>query len=133
MRRRADLRMPGAGDSRRRGHRPRRGLRAGLERPACYFYRRNRETRMNRLFSTGGLVASIVLIAFGIGCIAVGLNGRGEVRDTLKQEHIVGTPDMAKSIANKPIETGGDAKEFANGIRKHTLEATDDRTYAEMG
>jgi hypothetical protein len=88
---------------------------------------------MNKLFTGGGLVASIVLIAFGIGCVAIGLSGRGEVQDNLKREHIVGTPDMDKAIAGKPIENGDDAKKFANGIRKHTLEATDNRTYAEMG
>ncbi len=88
---------------------------------------------MNKLFSTGGLVASIVLIAFGIGCVAIGLNGRGEVRDQLERENIVGTPDMDKAIADKPIETGSDARKFADGIRAHTLEATQNRTYAEMG
>ena len=61
-----------------------------------------------------------------------GLNGRAEVRDTLKQEQIVGTPDMDKQIANKPVKTGADAKLFADGIRKHTLEATGGQVYSEM-
>jgi hypothetical protein len=81
----------------------------------------------------GGIVASIILIAFGIGSIYTGLNGRSEVRDTLKQEQIVGTPDMNKQIANKPIQTGAEAKLFAKGIRKHALEATGGQVYAEMG
>ena len=87
---------------------------------------------MNKLFSTGGLVASIVLIAFGIGCVVIGFNGRGEVRDNIEREQIVGTPDMDKAIADKPIKTGSDARKFADGMRKHTLEATENRTYAEM-
>ncbi len=81
----------------------------------------------------GGIVASVILIAFGIGSIVVGLNGRSEVRNTLKQEQIVGTPDMDKQIANKPVDTGAKAKLFAAGIRKHTLEATDGQLYSQMG
>ena len=81
----------------------------------------------------GGIVASVILIAFGIGSIVVGLNGRSEVRNTLKQEQIVGTPDMDKQIANKPVDTGAKAKLFAAGIRKHTLEATGGQLYSQMG
>jgi len=81
----------------------------------------------------GGIVASVILIAFGIGSIVVGLNGRSEVRNTLKQEQIVGTPDMNKQIANKPVDTGAKAKLFADGIRKHTLKATDGQLYSQMG
>ena len=80
----------------------------------------------------GGIVASVVLIAFGIGAMFTGVNGRSEVRDNIKKEQIVGTPDMDKQIANKPIQTGSDAKLFAEGIRKHTLEATSGKTYAQM-
>ena len=61
----------------------------------------------------GGIVASVILIALGIGAIVVGFNGRSEVRNTLKQEQIVGTPDMDKQIANKPVDTGAKAKLFA--------------------
>ena len=39
---------------------------------------------------------------------------------------------MDKQIANKPIQNGADAKLFAAGIRKHTLEATNGQVYAEM-
>ena len=81
----------------------------------------------------GGIVASVILIAFGIGSVVVGINGRSEVRNTLKAEQIVGTPDMNKQIANKPIDTGAKAKLFAAGIRKHTLEATGGQLYSQMG
>ena len=50
-----------------------------------------------KFFELGGVAASIVLIAFGIGAIALGLNGRSTVRDSLKLEQIVGTPDMTRS------------------------------------
>jgi hypothetical protein len=88
---------------------------------------------MSKLFQYGGIAASIVLIAFGAGSLVMGLNGRGEVRDNLKRENIVGTPDMAKSVANKQVLTGAQAKAFADGMRKHTLEATGGQTYSQMG
>jgi hypothetical protein len=88
---------------------------------------------MGKLFRYGGIAASIILIAFGIGSVVIGYNGRGEVRTDLKREQIVGTPDMAKSVANKQVLTGAQAKAFAAGMRKHTLEATGGKTYAQMG
>jgi hypothetical protein len=88
---------------------------------------------MSKLFQYGGIAASIILIAFGAGSLVMGLNGRGEVRDNLKRENIVGTPDMAKSVANKQVLTGAQAKAFADGMRKHTLEATGGQTYSQMG
>ena len=88
---------------------------------------------MSKLFQYGGIAASIVLIAFGAGSIVIGLSGKAEVRDNLKREQIVGTPDMAKSVANKQVLTGAQAKAFADGMRKHTLEATGGQTYAQMG
>src|ERR671934_2069032 len=87
---------------------------------------------MSRLFQYGGIAASIVLIAFGGGALFIGLDGRAEVRDNLKREHIVGTPDMA-GVADQKIDTGSEAKQFAAGMRKHTLEATGGLTYAQMG
>lgn len=87
---------------------------------------------IRRLFVTGGIVASLVLMVFGTASIAMGIDGRGEVRDSLAREKIVGTPDM-KGIAGEKVDTGEDAKAFAAGIRKHTLAATDGKTYAEMG
>jgi hypothetical protein len=88
---------------------------------------------MNPITRYGGIVASIVLIAFGIGSVVTGLGARSEVRDSLKQEQIVGTPDMDASIANKPVDTGAKAKLFAEGMRRHTLKATGDLTYSQMG
>ena len=75
---------------------------------------------MKPFMKYGGIVASVILIAFGIGAIVTGLNGRSEVRNTLKQEQIVGTPDMDKQIANKPVDTGAKAKLFAAGHAQGT-------------
>jgi hypothetical protein len=86
---------------------------------------------MKKLYEYGGLIASIILIAFGIGAVVAGFVGREQVRDEVSRENIVGTPDM-KGVANEKITTGAEARDFAAGIRKHTLEATGGQTYAEM-
>ena len=85
---------------------------------------------MSRLFQYGGIVASVVLIAFGIGSIVIGFGGRDRVHDDLKREQIVGTPDS--SIPNQLVDTGSEAQAFAKVMRKHTLEATGGLTYAQL-
>ena len=77
---------------------------------------------MSKLFRYGGVAASIVLIAFGIGSIVVGLDGRAQVRSDLAREQIVGTPDS--TIPNQKVDTGSEARAFADVMRKHTLEAS---------
>jgi len=110
---------------------------------------------MRKYFEFGGVVAAAILIAFGITAIAMGVNGRGTVSHSLKQEQIVGSPDMtpaairaeatkaglnvssldipSKSVANKPINTGDRARTFAGYMRIHALEASGGLTYAQMG
>lgn len=85
---------------------------------------------MRKLYRYGGIAASIVLIAFGVGAVYSGMDGRSTVRDTLAQENIVGTPDSA--IPGQKVDTGSEARAFADVMRKHTLEATGGKTYAEM-
>ncbi|MDX6676882.1 MAG: hypothetical protein QOE31_934 [Solirubrobacteraceae bacterium] len=87
---------------------------------------------MKPITKYGGILAGIILIAFGITSTFMGVSGRSEVRDSLRAEQIVGTPDMAKSIANKPVDTGAKAKLFAEGMRKHALAATDGKVYSQM-
>ena len=86
---------------------------------------------MSKLIRYGGLAASIVLIAFGIGSIYTGFDGRDRVRSDLAREQIVGTPDS--TIPGQKVDTGKEAEAFAAVMRKHTLEATGGQTYAEMG
>ena len=86
---------------------------------------------MSRLFRYGGIAASIVLIAFGIGAVVTGFNGRDQVRSDLAREQIVGTPDS--TIPGQKVDTGSEAQAFAKVMRKHTLEATGGQTYAQMG
>ena len=86
---------------------------------------------MKRLFEYAGVAASVVLVAFGIGSIVTGFTGRDTVQRDLAREKIVGTPDS--SIPGQLVDTGGEAHAFANVMRRHALEATDGRPYAEMG
>jgi len=86
---------------------------------------------MSNIARNGGIVASIVLIALGIGAIVVGFVGRDTVRSDLAREQIVGTPDSA--IPGQKVDTGSEAKDFAAVMRKHTLEATGGQTYSQMG
>ena len=86
---------------------------------------------MSKLVTYAGIAASVILIAFGIGSIVIGINGRDRVHSDLAQEQIVGTPDS--TIPNQLVDTGSEAQAFANVMRKHTLEATGGQTYAQMG
>lgn len=106
----------------------------------------------SKLFNYGGIAAAAILIAFGITSIVVGANGRDTVRSNLGNEAIVGTPDMTpkaiaaeakaaglknvslptKSVAGKTINTGAEARTFAEYMRIHALEASGGKTYAQM-
>lgn len=96
----------------------------------------------------GGVVAAVVLVVAGAGYVVVGLDARAEVRDTLAQELIVGSPDMRPggittdvavgdlptcSVAGETVDTGSEAKCFASYMRIHALDATGGQTYAQMG
>src|ERR1041384_1495830 len=86
---------------------------------------------MSRLVTYAGIAASVVLIAFGIGSIVVGINSRDRVHNDLPKEQIVGTPDS--SIPNQLFDPGREAQAVANVRRKHPLEATGGQTYSQMG
>ena len=108
---------------------------------------------MRKYLEIGGVVATVVLIVFGVVAIALGVNGRNTVRDSLKSEQIVGTPDMTKAgiaaeakaaglpasiklptpnIAGKAITTGALARDFATYMRIHALEASGGLPYSQM-
>jgi hypothetical protein len=86
---------------------------------------------MSKLVTYAGIAASVILIAFGIGSVLVGINGRDRVQSDLAREQIIGTPDS--TIPNQLVDTGSEAQAFANVMRKHTLEATGGQTYSQMG
>src|SRR4051794_32349563 len=105
-----------------------------------------------KLFKYGGIGAAVVLIVFGVASIVVGASGRDTVRSNLGNELIVGSPDMTpkaiaaeakaaglkgvalptKSVAGQTINTGSEARTFAQYMRIHALEASGGQTYAQM-
>ena len=108
---------------------------------------------MKKLFAYGGVAASAILVAVGIGSIFIGVQGRDEVRDSLAREAIVGGDDMSPTLIQKgiqeaglknvdvpsmdlvgqPIDTGAEAKAFAGYLRIHALESGGGKTYAQLG
>ncbi len=94
-----------------------------------------------RILELGGIVAGIVMIAFGVGAIYMGLDGRGTVRDSIKQEQIFfgsATDDEAvakhaSQWSEEQVLTGDQARAFALVMREHALEGSEGLTYAEMG
>ena len=91
-----------------------------------------------KLFEWGGIAAGIVLIAFGVAAIYMGVSGRNVVRDSIAEQKITATPDAAEITNGKlepgqPIKTGADARAFADVMEFHALEATEGQRYAEMG
>jgi uncharacterized membrane protein YidH (DUF202 family) len=108
---------------------------------------------MRRVFELGGYAAAVILIAFGIAALVLGISGRSDVRDNLAREKIEGSPDMTPegirqgveeagitvtdlpncSVAGELVDTGDEARCFAEYMRVHALESTGGRVYAEMG
>ena len=107
-----------------------------------------------KILEYGGVAAGVVMIAVGLVSLVLAVNGRNEVRSSLKQEAIVGSPDMTPdaiaaeakeaglpasiklptcNVADQAIDTGSEAKCFAQYMRIHALESTGGLTYAEMG
>jgi hypothetical protein len=93
-----------------------------------------------RLLEYGGLIAGVVLIAFGVAAIWMGVDGRSTVRDSLKQEQIyfgdTSDPAVAKHAgewAEEQVLSGEQARAFAQVMREHALESAGGLTYAQMG
>jgi hypothetical protein len=108
----------------------------------------------SRVWQIGGLISGAVLIVFGAGAIYLGINGYQTVGDELNKELIVGGSDMSPSeirtaaseaglpdsvelpscdVVDKEIDTGDEARCFAQYMRIHALEATGGLSYAQMG
>jgi putative Mn2+ efflux pump MntP len=114
-----------------------------------------KESKMTKrkLFEYGGMAAGVVLIAFGIGALLMSFDARSTTRDEIKREQIVGSEDMSPTaiqagideagltgveapscdVAGEPIDTGEEARCFAQYLRIHALESSGGLTYAEMG
>jgi hypothetical protein len=93
---------------------------------------------MRKWFAYGGIAASIVLIAFGIGAIVIGTAGYNDVRDEIAVQNITAGDDAAELTngrlqAGEKITTGAEARAFADIMEAHTLKATGGERYADMG
>jgi hypothetical protein len=109
---------------------------------------------VKRFLEIGGVVAGVVLIAFGAAAIVLAYNGKNTVANELKFQQITGTPDMSPSaikaevagqkwaegysfptcsVANQAITNGDRARCFGEYMKVHTLEATQGVPYALMG
>lgn len=93
-----------------------------------------------RVLEIGGIIAGIVLIAFGVVAIFMGADGRNTVRDSLKAEQIYfgdatdpAVAKYAKDWAGEQVLTGEQARAFAQIMHMHTMEASNNLTYAQMG
>jgi hypothetical protein len=107
-----------------------------------------------RLLKFGGLAAGVIMILFGIGSLWLSIDSRMTVEDELSAEKIVGSPDMSPEgiapgvqeagledvveipdcdVAEEEIDTGDEARCFAQYMRIHALESSGGLTYAEMG
>ena len=109
--------------------------------------------RRDQVFRWGGVVSGVVLVVFGIVVVVLALNGHHTVTTELKQQKITGTPDMTPqaiqaagekaglkdvtyptcSVAGESIDTGSEARCFAQYMNIHALEATGGYVYSEMG
>jgi hypothetical protein len=107
-----------------------------------------------RVWEIGGFIAGAVLILFGAGALYLGVDGYQTVRNELDKEYIVGGSDMAPGeiqaaaeeaglpetielpscdVVDEEIDTGTEARCFAQYMRIHALESAGGLTYAQMG
>lgn len=106
-----------------------------------------------RILEIGGIIAGTLMIAFGIGALVMSINARNTVKNEVTAEQIVGSADMNPTdikvamtdaglknvsaptcnVADQPIESGTDARCFAQYMRIHALEASGGLTYSQMG
>jgi len=97
-----------------------------------------RSRKVKKWFAYGGIAASVMLIAFGIGAIVVGTMGYNDVRDEIAVQNIVAGDDAAELTdgalqPGQKITTGAEARAFADIMEAHTLRSTEGKRYADMG
>lgn len=93
---------------------------------------------MRKTFELGGMLAGVILIAFGVLAIGMGVNGWNDVRSAISAQKITATPDAAEItggtlVAGQAVKTGAQARAFAEVMEHHALQSTEGRRYAEMG
>jgi hypothetical protein len=93
--------------------------------------------RKRRIWEIGGIVAGVILVAFGAVSIFMGATGVNTVRDNLAREQIEGTGETSLDgytvAEGELVDTGSEARAFADLMRTHALEGSGGLVYAEMG
>jgi hypothetical protein len=86
---------------------------------------------MKKAFPIALMILGLVFLGAGIYTVVRGFDAKDQVREELVSQAIV-TPADA-SIPNATVDDPATAKSMADVIKKHSLEATDGKTYAELG
>jgi hypothetical protein len=91
-----------------------------------------------KLFELGGIIAGVILVAFGVVALVLGTNGLSTVKSNLKAEQIyfgdaAQDPAIPAKYSGLLVDNGEKARAFAKVMREHTLESTSGLTYAQMG
>ena len=86
---------------------------------------------MKKAFPIVLMVLGLVFLAAGAYTVLRGFDAKNQVRDELVAQRIT-TPEDA-SIPNARVDDAATAESMAEIIDVHAREATDGRTYAEMG
>jgi hypothetical protein len=60
-----------------------------------------------RIIELGGIAAGVLMVAFGIASLVLGINARNTVGDELTREFIVGSPDMKPAEIEKAVREAG--------------------------
>jgi hypothetical protein len=110
-------------------------------------------TTKQKIFSWGGVAAGIILVVFGVAAIGLSVQGHNTVNSSLQEQQITGTPDMTPSaiageakaaglpasiklptcsVAGKAVDTGTNARCFADYMRIHAYEASGGVPYSQM-
>jgi hypothetical protein len=63
----------------------------------------NDKSTGRRILEIGGIVSGVIMVAFGIAAIYMGLDGRSTVQDGLANEFIVGSDDMTPEVISEEI------------------------------
>ena len=86
-----------------------------------------------KILELGGVLAGVVMVAFGIAAIVLGANGRSTVQSNLKEEYIFGSPDMTPAlIAPEVKQIQAEQQKIAAAQVKAGVPAADRFTFTSV-
>ena len=65
----------------------------------------HRKPTLTRILEIGGIVAGVIMVAFGVAAIYMGFDGRSTVQENLGNEFIVGSDDMNTTDISQEISS----------------------------